>query len=94
MLIIFSHDKAVLFARQCYNSADVNLVACGFIYYTLVSQQDYITGSKVTLADIFAYPEIYQCADNCCRLVDFTPYPNVVAWIERMKQVTRTQSGR
>ncbi|MEM7101227.1 MAG: glutathione S-transferase family protein [Pseudomonadota bacterium] len=52
-----------------------------------LSQGDYITGDRVSIADMAAYVEIGQCQPCFTNVYDFSPFPNVQAWLERMKQV-------
>ncbi len=52
-----------------------------------LAQHDYMTGDRVNIADMAAYVEIGQCQDGFTNVYDFSPFPNVQAWLARMKQV-------
>ena len=47
----------------------------------------FLTGQNITLADIAAYVEIGQVQPQFTNLYDFSPYPKVQAWLNRMQEV-------
>eukprot|EP00668_Euglena_longa_P045182 GGOE01060811.1.p1 GENE.GGOE01060811.1~~GGOE01060811.1.p1 ORF type:complete len:231 (-),score=72.17 GGOE01060811.1:413-1039(-) len=53
----------------------------------LLSDSTFLCGPKPTLADLMAYGEVGQLHPRFCNLLDFTPYPNVVRWVEAMMAV-------
>tara|TARA_B110000305_G_C19450733_1_gene647767 strand:+ start:90 stop:980 length:891 start_codon:yes stop_codon:yes gene_type:complete len=54
---------------------------------SLLSQQPYLCGGAVTLADLAAYVEIGQLQPQYTNVFDFSPYPFVQRWLTTMQQV-------
>ena len=52
-----------------------------------LAQREFIAADHVTIADLAAYVEIGQCQPRFTNVYDFSPFPNVCAWLERMQQV-------
>ena len=52
-----------------------------------LDSSEYLAGASVTLADFAAYVEIGQVQPQFTNLYDFTPYPKVSAWLERMQHI-------
>jgi len=50
-----------------------------------LSNSDYLVGNRLTVADIFCYCEIDQLYFSS--LFDFTDFPNILKWIEKMKKL-------
>lgn len=54
-----------------------------------LADSDYLAGDSVTIADLAAYVEIGQLQPQFTNVFDFSDYPNVRAWLERMTKVDR-----
>ena len=52
-----------------------------------LSESSFLTGHEMTIADIAAYVEIGQLHHRFTNLFDFSPYPNVSKWLDRMALV-------
>ena len=52
-----------------------------------LNDSDFLTGPTLTLADFAAYVEIGQVQPEFTNLYDFTPFPLVQQWLNRMKQI-------
>ncbi len=61
--------------------------ALGALDTSWLAQRNFIAGDHVTIADLGAYVEIGQCQSRFTNVYDFSPFPNVSAWLERMQQV-------
>ncbi len=46
--------------------------------------QDWLAGSNVTIADVAVFPYVALAPDG---KIDLSPYPQVLGWIERIKQL-------
>lgn len=68
------------------NNADVVANALQIIE-GMLGQQDFVTGSHATLADIVAYEELGQNQSKYANCTDFDPYPNIQNWLERMDRL-------
>ena len=53
----------------------------------MLSEQAYLCGDSVTLADLAAYVEIGQLQGQYTNVFDFSAYPNVRRWLSTMQQV-------
>ncbi len=49
-----------------------------------LSSQDWLASSNVTIADVAVFPYVALAPDG---KIDLSPYPQVLAWIERIKQL-------
>ena len=54
---------------------------------SMLSEQAYLCGDSVTLADLAAYVEIGQLQGQYTNVFDFSAYPNVRRWLSTMQQV-------
>ena len=54
---------------------------------SMLSEQDYLCGDSVTLADLAAYVEIGQLQGQYTNVFDFSAFPNVRRWLSTMQQV-------
>ena len=54
---------------------------------SLLRDSPFITGTQVTIADMAAYVEIGQCRAEFTNVYDFTDFPNVRGWMDRMQAV-------
>lgn len=52
-----------------------------------LARAEWLAGDAVTLADFGAYAELGQLQTRFTNLFDFSPYPRVSAWLERMQQL-------
>jgi glutathione S-transferase len=73
---IFEKEAAKKFsgAMQLFNDA-------------LLEQNKYLVSEDFTLADLVAYSEVGQYNSTYSNLYDFSPYPNVQRWMDRMGDV-------
>lgn len=49
----------------------------------------FLAGDSPTIADIAVYADLGQCSARHLNLFDFTPYPHVVAWMDRMTKLPK-----
>lgn len=49
-----------------------------------LSEQDWLAGDQITVADVAVFPYVALAPDG---KVDLTPYPQVLDWIKRIKQL-------
>ena len=49
-----------------------------------LSSQDWLVGSTPTIADVAVFPYVALAPDG---KIDLSPYPHVLSWIERVKQL-------
>ena len=61
--------------------------ALSIVDTSFVATQPYITGDTLSLADITCYVELAQMSNKYGHVFDFTPYPNVNKWLQRMALV-------
>ena len=52
-----------------------------------LAKSPYLAGDQLTLADFAAYVELGQLKPAFANVYDFTPYPNVQSWLDRMEKV-------
>ena len=52
-----------------------------------LASRDYLAGDSVSIADLAAYVEIGQLQPQFTNVFDFSPFPVVRSWLERMQQV-------
>ena len=52
-----------------------------------LDDNDYLMGDSVTLADIAAYVEIGQLKPEFTNVYDFSDFPKIQAWLDRMSKV-------
>ena len=52
-----------------------------------LASSDFLAGPQLSLADFAAYVEIGQVQPQFTNLYDFSPYPNVQAWLTRMQSI-------
>ncbi len=79
---IFRPDIKISSAQK-KNAASANAGALSVVEKQLSSNQWLAGGDGPSLADIAAYQEIGQCQNKFVDLLDFTSYPNIVAWMAR-----------
>ena len=49
-----------------------------------LAEQDWLAGNSITIADISVFPYVALAPDG---KIDLSPYPQVLAWIERVKHL-------
>jgi len=52
-----------------------------------LDDSDFLTGPALSLADFAAYVEVGQIQPQFTNLYDFSPFPNVQQWLERMQSI-------
>mmetsp|Transcript_3176 Transcript_3176/g.7129 ORF Transcript_3176/g.7129 Transcript_3176/m.7129 type:complete len:229 (-) Transcript_3176:40-726(-) len=56
-----------------------------------LSTADFLVGDSLTLADIACYEDLGQCASHNLALFDFSKYPAVESWIQRLEKLPKHQ---
>ena len=58
-----------------------------------LENKSFFVGGKVSLVDISLYSDLGQLDKHYLNFYDFTPYPNLHAWLQRMKTVAKYEEA-